>query len=351
MESLKVAIWFALIGISLQTITVPLTNYHDVIYRGKVSVGTPQQEFDAVYHTGCTLTRFPAKGCQASGRFADACKPGKTYNPAASRSSRYYSFFKVVAVEYTHFGSSGREYYDTLAFKDGKTGNELAVRNAFVGASNRVWGFDHAVVCLASSAKRESNSTFVQMHNNRVLPKTLMTVALRKCDREHCEDGGAVTFGGYDRKNCRSFVQWMPLIEGSSAWRFRLDYLKINNHPVAQARRAIANTDTGNSYIHFPKSWIPSVIALLKVKKHGFYYTTDCKAKFSLVFVIGNRKFTVDQRDLILNQQINGECVVAITENINDPRTLILGAAFHRAVCVIHDIDGRRLGFSLSAHH
>ncbi|KAI6195808.1 Aspartic protease 1 [Aphelenchoides besseyi] len=350
MESLKVAIWFTLIGISFQTVTIPLTNYHDVIYRGKISVGTPPQEFDAVYHTGCTLTRFPAKGCQATGRFPDACKPGKTYDPNASRTSRYYSPFKVVAVEYTHFGASGREYYDTLAFKDGTSGQQLVVKDAYVGAASRVYGFDDAVVCLASSARRESNSTFVQIHNKKLLSRTMMTVALRKCDREQCEDGGAITFGGLDRKNCKPHVQWTRLIEGSSAWRFYLQSLSINGRLLPQSRRAIANTDTGNSYIHFPTSWMPIVVEELKAKKHGFYYTTDCKAKFSFAFVIGATKYTVTEKDLILNQQINGECVVAITENTNDKRTVILGAAFHRAVCVIHEMAYRRLGFAPTAH-
>ncbi|KAI6195700.1 Peptidase A1 domain-containing protein [Aphelenchoides besseyi] len=153
MEALKVAICFCLVGISTQTYTIQLTNDHDVIYRGKVSVGTPPQEFEAVYHTGTTLTYFPAKGCKASGRFPHACDANKTYDPHASRTSRYWQTFSTQGTLYSNYKASGRDYYDTLTFKDKHTGKELVVKNADVGAASMVWGFGHAVVGLGNQAR------------------------------------------------------------------------------------------------------------------------------------------------------------------------------------------------------
>ncbi|KAI6195771.1 hypothetical protein M3Y94_01027000 [Aphelenchoides besseyi] len=344
MEALKVVICFCLVGISTQTYTIQLTNDHDVIYRGKISVGTPPQEFEAIFHTGCTLTRFPVKGCQASGRFPHACDEGKTYDPSASTTSEYWSNFTVTRVNYTHFGAAGREYFDTLTFRDTFTGKERAVPNVEIGAPDRLWGVDHAIVCLANNAIGMSNSTLADLSNRRIFP--LVTVALRKCDAGYCENGGAITFDNKDIKNCKPDYHTVPLIEGSFMWRFRLDLITLNGQLLPNTINSIGNPDTGNSYIHFPTSMIRTVASVLKAKKQGFYYTTDCNAKFTFGFEIKKKNYEVTEKHLLLNQQIDGQCVLAIAENTYDKETFILGAAFHRAVCVMYNLHNRRLAFA-----
>ncbi|KAI6187204.1 Asp-domain-containing protein [Aphelenchoides besseyi] len=348
MDELKLSILLTFIGVlaNANVITVPLANYHDVIYRGKISVGSPLQTFEAVYHTGCTLTRFPRAKCEASGRFANACNNNQTYNPADSYTSRPSMGFVVDDVEYTHFGASGVRFKDTLTF--GSPNSQLKLYSATVGASEKVWGFDHSVVCLAYQTPYMTDSTFVEMHKNRVLSKSLMTVALRKCDRGECEDGGAVTFGGLDKQRCHSKVHWTDVIRGSFMWRFRLNNFAVNRNRISAASEVIANTDTGNSYIHIPKDLMPVVVKELNAQKQGNYYTVDCNAKFTLNFMINRKVFTVNEKHLILNQQINEKCVVAITENSYKQRMFILGAAFHRAVCVVHDLASHMLGFAQS---
>lgn len=66
-----------------------LTNKHDVIYKGVITVGTPPKKFTVVFDTGSGLFWLPAKGCQSSGPHADACKdPSMQYDPKASSSAR-----------------------------------------------------------------------------------------------------------------------------------------------------------------------------------------------------------------------------------------------------------------------
>ncbi|KAI6214158.1 Peptidase A1 domain-containing protein [Aphelenchoides besseyi] len=185
------------------------------------------------------------------------------------------------------------------------------------------------------------------MDINQVLPKSLMTVALRKCNGE-CKDGGAITFGGLDEQRCYSKVHWTPVIRGSFMWRFHLNDFAINRNRIAAAHEVIANPDTGNSYIHIPKDLMPIVVKELNAQKQGNYYTVDCNSKFTLDFMINGKVFTANEKHLILNQQINGQCVVAITENTYKQRMFILGAAFHRAVCVVYDLSSHQLGFAHS---
>ncbi|KAI6193079.1 hypothetical protein M3Y96_00980100 [Aphelenchoides besseyi] len=182
------------------------------------------------------------------------------------------------------------------------------------------------------------------MNSNGIL--LLITIALRKCDSGICEDGDAVTLNGCDKKNCKPGVQWVAVIEDSFMWRFRLDLITLNGQLLLNTINAIANRDTGNSYIHFPTSMIRTVASLLKAKKQGFYYTTDCNAKFTFGFEVKKENFKVTEKDLLLNQQINGQCILAIAENTYDKKTFILGAAFQRAVCVTYELHRGKLGLT-----
>ncbi|KAI6195701.1 Aspartic protease [Aphelenchoides besseyi] len=175
---------------------------------------------------------------------------------------------------------------------------------------------------------------------------SMMTVALRKCDRKLCEDGGAITFGGFDNKNCKPGIQWVQAIKGSTRWVFHLDLIRLNGRFLPSSYRVSADADTGNSYIQFSRKMIPTVARLLKAKKQGFYYTTDCNAKFTLGFVIRKKNFEVTEKHLLLNQQINGKCVLAIAEYPSIENFVVLGSAFHRAVCVTYEVQRGKLGFT-----
>ncbi|KAI6223569.1 Eukaryotic aspartyl protease [Aphelenchoides fujianensis] len=341
MDGARVLLLLALAGVAAHAsiVTVPLSNFHDVVYRG--------DKISAVFHTGCTLTRFPKKGCVAEGRFPEACKTN-TYDPKASRTAReqMWRTFEVTEVEYTHFGSRGEQFYDTLSFYDPKRQSTLSLRNADVGASTKVWAFDHAVVCLAHRARGMTNGTFTDLVNSRQLNHQWMTVALKKANGISA-DGGAITFGGPDNERCESVVWWTPVVTGSFMWRFRVNTFGIN----AMTFRNIfvmANVDTGNSYMHIPGSYWSVVKRELKITKRGSYHTVPCDSKFKLTFSMGGHTFPVTEEHLVLNQQIDGQCVVALKENEYKDDMFILGSAFFRAVCVIHDLQNEKLGF---AHH
>lgn len=338
----------ALVGVAVEAslVQIPLSNFHDVVYRGDVSVGTPPQKISAVFHTGCTLTRFPKKGCVAEGRFPDACTKN-TYDPSASRTARQQMWrtFEVTEVEYTHFGSRGEQYYDTLSFHDPKRQHTLTLRNADVGASSKVWAFDHAVVCLAHQSRGMTNGTFTELVNSRQLNTPWMTVALKKANGISA-DGGAITFGGPDHERCEAAITWTPVVTGSFMWRFRVGSFAINSMNFRNTYY-MANVDTGNSYMHIPGAYWSVVKRELKITKRGAYHTVPCDSKFKLSFLIAGRSFHVTEEHLVLNQQQAGECVIALKENNYKEDMFVLGSAFFRAACVIHDLPNQRLGFAL----
>lgn len=69
-----------------------LSNKHDVIYKGTITVGTPPKKFNVILDTGSGLFWLPARGCKSSGPHAESCKDASMqYDPDKSSTAKSMS--------------------------------------------------------------------------------------------------------------------------------------------------------------------------------------------------------------------------------------------------------------------
>ncbi|KAI6223803.1 Eukaryotic aspartyl protease [Aphelenchoides fujianensis] len=315
-----------------------LRNIHDVIYKGAIYVGTPPKRFEVVFDTGSGLFWLPQKGCSSSGPHADACKnASRTYDPKDSRTARpMRRSFRM------HYGTGSQLYTDTVQFGD-LGDKKMQMANVPVGAANQIKYIDHGIVGLSLPDSKNPPPLFFQAVKNRLMDEPIFTAYMKKCDKE-CEDGGAITLGGFDDAHCvKSDIHWAPVVTGTSMWRFVVSGLKVNNS-TRQVINQYAITDTGTSYIQIPTRLFKDVIAQLKAEKMKEYYVLPCDSKFELEFTINRKPFKA-----LLNQGYGSKCVVAIGDaGIFD--MFLLGDAFVRSWCQVYDIQQKRVGFAPVKH-
>lgn len=91
---------------------------------------------------------------------------------------------------------------------------------------------------------------------------------MKKCEGE-CEDGGSLTLGGFDDKNCQEPIHWAPVVTGTSMWRFKVSGMKIGNY-TNQNLDYFGITDTGTSYIMLPTELFNAVVKELNVRSFKF---------------------------------------------------------------------------------
>ncbi|KAI6240406.1 Peptidase A1 domain-containing protein [Aphelenchoides fujianensis] len=316
-----------------------LFNYFDVFYRANVQVGTPPQSFDPVFHTGCILTRFPKKGCTTTGRFKETSCVKGTYDPSSSSTAQRAGTFDMPESEFTSFGASGDNYTEVMYL--GQSRVKLAQP---IGAITKMWRFDSPAFCTAPSLSW-FKSSFREMVDQGLLSEPVMSVALKKSSKDgNGEHGGVATFGKLDQQNCRPLNAWTTAVRGEWKWIVPMKSLVVNGVRM-NYNAGSAALNTGNSYINLPSALMRQVQSRLGLEQRGAFWTLDCKSTFTLEFGIDQQTpIRVTEKHLLLNQQVAGRCVVALAERRDN--LVILGAAFHRAVCVHHNLRTMQVGFS-----
>lgn len=322
-----------------------LNNKHDVIYKGVITVGTPPKKFNVVFDTGSGLFWLPAKGCQSSGPHADSCKNGaQQYDPQGSSTAK--SMNKIFKMYYGTGSSMGRLYNDTLRIGD-PAGKQLIMTNVPVGAARQIKYMDHGIIGLSLKDANYPKPVFMQAVDEGKMDEPIFTTFMKKCEGE-CEDGGTLTLGGFDKTNCKEDIKWVPVVKGTSMWRFKVSGLKVGKFSDQKVTN-YAITDTGTSYIQFPTKLFNGVIAELKAEKRGEYYLLPCNSKFQMDFTINGNIYSVTEKEVLLNQGFGNKCVVAIGD-AGQFDMFLLGDAFIRGHCQVYDVKNFRVGFASVRH-
>ncbi|KAI6192257.1 Eukaryotic aspartyl protease [Aphelenchoides bicaudatus] len=329
-----------------------LTNKHDVIYKGVVTVGTPAKKFTVVFDTGSGLFWLPAKGCKSSGPHADACKDQTMqYDPTASSTSKRLGG-KAFNMYYGTGESKGHLYTDTLRIGDPANGKQLVMENTPVGAAMSIKYIDHGIIGLSLKDNKNPKPVFQQLVDEGKMDKPIFTTYMKKCNGE-CEDGGALTLGGFDKVNCKEEIHWTPVVTGTSMWRFVVSGVKVGNYEAKNLNK-FAITDTGTSYIQMPTQIFNATIrelkAELRAERGSNFYLVPCDAKFSMTFTVSGKDFSVTEKEVLLNQGYGEKCVVAIGD-AEKFDMFLLGDAFIRGHCQVYDIKEKKVGFAPVKNH
>jgi len=183
----------------------------------------------------------------------------------------------------------------------------------------------------------------MQAVDEGLMDQPIFTTFMKKCDGE-CEDGGALTLGGFDDKNCQEPIHWAPVVTGTSMWRFKISGVSVNSF-TNQAIDYFAITDSGTSYIQIPTVLFKQIVAELKAELKDGFYLMPCNSKFRMEFTINGKTFPVTEKEVLLNQGFGNQCVVAIGD-AGQFDMFLLGDAFIRGHCQVYDVKEKKVGFA-----
>ncbi|KAI6179915.1 Eukaryotic aspartyl protease [Aphelenchoides besseyi] len=319
-----------------------MTNNANIEYHGIISLGVPPQPFKVVFDTGSDILWVPRRGCRSSGPMVKNCRTGnELYDPNRSQTSEKTG--KQFRIQYGTGDASGDYIRDTFAFGDPR-GKQLKLKRKIVfGAGDRMSFGDDGILGLSFSRPGElGTSIFQQAVKDGLMDNPIFTTYLSKCGNDQCKNGGLITFGDYDKKNCGRVEGWAQVMPNSVHWMFRMDGIKINGRRVAGGGQAI--TDTGSSELFFPQEVAMQIAKKAGAKMTNGAFLINCRAQISVSIIVGGKDFEITEEQLIIPIPRTRVCRLAVAAQ--GESFFLLGDPFIRTFCQVHDVENKRVGFA-----
>uniref|UniRef100_A0A1I7SNN1 Peptidase A1 domain-containing protein n=1 Tax=Bursaphelenchus xylophilus TaxID=6326 RepID=A0A1I7SNN1_BURXY len=238
-------------GVLEDVLGLTVANQNDIWYKGVISLGTPPQSFELQFDTGSNLLWVPGQGCTSSGFYASSCKSGATYNPSASSTASDTG--RQFSVSYGTGTAAGKYYTDKFAFGNGSS--TLPLKNPVTFGVGEQMTFQDGGILGLSFATDENTPIFIQGVNEGVFDEPIFTAYFQDCEAGTCPNGGQITLGGFDSKNCESDYQWIPLTTGTPYWQFVVNTLSVGSFSASnfkvRDRNTVRDLIQGQKTCHF----------------------------------------------------------------------------------------------------
>lgn len=244
------------------------------------STGTPPQPFTVVFDTGSSNLWVPSTRCSSI-----ACFLHRRYD--ATQSSTYKENGTEFAIRYGTGSLEGVISNDVVTIADieiskqdfGESVKEPGITFA-LGRFDGILGLGYDTISVQRVVP-----PFYTMVNRKLVDQPVFGVWLNNGGDD---DGGEITFGGWDEDHIEGEITWTKVIR-KGYWEVQLDSASLGGHalPIQTKRAAI---DTGSSLFAMPVEEADAINAKLGGKKNfAGQYTVDCEKVssmpvFSLVF-------------------------------------------------------------------
>ncbi|XP_055312127.1 cathepsin D-like [Sitodiplosis mosellana] len=331
-----------------------LKNYNDASYAGRITIGTPEQEFTVIFDTGSSDIWVPSSKCS---HHNVACQKHNRYDSSKSRDyTRGNSKFNIT---YGTGAVSGFTSYDTVKMANLKIRKQVfgevtrETGSTFVNAKfDGIFGMGFPSISVSdkiSPMERLKNQTVIQHkvfcfilhHKNEVLSKSGMEI------------GGELQIGGCEHKP----AVYIPLTK-LGYWQFLMSSVIVTK-PGSSPFTACSNgcqaiMDTGTSLITGPAydvNIINKILGAYKNEETGEYHI-DCSKRTNtksptIAFLIHGLRFELTAKDYIL--QINKNLCLSGFMSLSTSHGTsewIIGDTFIRKMVVIFDMDKQRIGLA-----
>jgi len=333
----------------------PFIDYYDDFYLANVTTGTPPQTFTIVPDTGSSnYWIIDANKCKTQ-----ACQgyPNSGYKKHlfdSTKSSTFKNDGQKFSIQYGSGSCDGTLGVDVLSF----AGLSYATQKFGLASSIAdVFGYQPVDGIMGLGWPALAVDKVVPPMQNMLskLDKPLFTVWMdRKSKPSSGGNGGLITYGALDAKNCDANWAYVPL-SSETYWQFAIDAFSVGTATVTKKQQVIS--DTGTSWLGGPTAQIKDIVTATKAKydAQNQIYTVECTVKGlpDIVFTIGGVKYNIPQAEYVLDLELGGgKCALAMFEMDMGgfgPQW-ILGDTFIRTFCNAYDIGGKRIGFA-KAHH
>ncbi|KAI6173992.1 Aspartic peptidase family and Aspartic peptidase domain-containing protein [Aphelenchoides besseyi] len=305
---------------------------------------------NVVVDSGSSVLWLPAVGCTTSGGKSNEnlCKDRSLlYDPLASKTAK--RIFGQLQINYGVIGDAssthGAYYSDIFAFGNPRTSNSTLRLSSPVifGAADHINRLERGILGLGIPVIGIDTSIFDETYREGLLDQALFSLYFKKCPtyQVQCKDGGVLTLGSKDAKNCKEVEGWVDALPFGGPWQFHLDSLAVGKFRYKQRLRAV--TDSGSPLLHLQRQVVAGIVVELNAWCEHHYYVVNCTQKFSIDLTINERGYSIPHEQVTYD--VDGyKCLLNI--QATDIDLLLLGARFIRSYCHVHDLINRRIGFA-----
>ncbi|KAK1166773.1 nothepsin [Acipenser oxyrinchus oxyrinchus] len=324
-----------------------LSNYMDAQYYGKVSIGTPPQNFTVSFDTGSSDFWVPSAYC-----VSEACRDHSKFKSFQSKT-------------YTHDGQTFNLQYgsgqllgvvgrDTLRLSDVSIKEQEFGESVFEPGFTFVRAKFDGVLGMGYPSLSEGGATpvFDKLMEQQQVEKPVFSFYLSRGRDKEC--GGEVLLGGVDDSLYTGSINWVPVTE-KGYWQIKLDNVKVQGSAAFCSDGCQAIVDTGTSLITGPAAEITKLqehIGATPTQQGEF--VIDCTRLSSLPRVdvtIGQVEYKLTAEAYVRKEQLDGREICfsgfeALDLYIQSGPLWILGDVFLTEFYSIFDRGNDRVGFA-----
>lgn len=325
---------------------------HASEYYGKISIGTPPQEFTVVFDTGSGNLLLPSTQCGD-----EACTSHKRFDASASSSATNIAFADkpdkpvdkvgdrdVVTITFGTGEISGVFIKDTICVGSICTHGDFVASTEESDEPFSLVPFDGIFgLSLPQMSEAPHFNILDCMIRDKVLETNMFAVFFGATDDEESE----ITFGEYKTARMASELFWVP-VSNPGYWQVEMEDIVVDGKRQALCHgNCQVAVDTGTSLMAGPTDIINSLIDKLNVSNDCSNY----KKLPDLGFLVGEHALNLKPDDYI-DKGEDGCSVALMTLDIPPPKgpLFIFGDPFLRKYYTVYDRQQLKVGFALAAH-
>lgn len=327
---------------------------HASEYYGKISVGSPAQEFLVVFDTGSGNLLLPGKECTD-----EACTSHKRFDSSLSKESVQIAFADSPDKP---VDKGGDRDVVTITFGTGEMSGVFVKERICIGSICTLGNFVSATeesdepfslvpfdgifgLALPQMSEGKGFNIVDCMVEQKVLKSNVFSVFFGIGDNEESE----ISFGEWKQERLASEIFWAP-VSTPGYWQVVMEDVAIGNvkQKLCSGKEGCqVAVDTGTSLLAGPTDTINTLIDRLAA-------ADDC-ANYNklpnLGFVVQGHVLNLRPEDY-MDKSEDGCSVALMTLDIPPPKgpLFIFGDPFLRKFYTIYDREGLRVGFGLAKH-
>uniref|UniRef100_A0A8C6X357 Peptidase A1 domain-containing protein n=1 Tax=Naja naja TaxID=35670 RepID=A0A8C6X357_NAJNA len=320
----------------------PMTNYLNSFYFGKITIGTPPQDFLVALDTGSGVLWVPSTYCRSK-----ACGNHNVFDP--KRSSTYYSNNEqTYSLTYGSGTLSIMLGYDTVQIQN------IVVKNQQFGLSveeptNPFYysNFD-GILGLTNPTPNTEESLLYQMMSQNQISEPIFSFYFSR--QPTVQYGGELILGGIDPQMYTGEITWAPMTD-QGYWQIGIEEFAIGNTATGWCSEGCQGiVDTGTFLLTIPQQYITDFLQSVNAANYGSDRVdcNDVQNMPTIIFFINGSQFPLPP-----SAYDNGNCYIAIEPTYVSSSTgqplWILGDVFLKEYYSIFDMKNNRVGLAPSA--
>ncbi|XP_072744043.1 lysosomal aspartic protease-like [Anoplolepis gracilipes] len=337
-------------GIDLQRVLAnnivlePLKNYVDAQYFGKISIGTPPQNFTVLFDTGSSNLWVPSTKCNFDNQTNHL---HHKYN--SSKSSTYKPNGEQFFIQYGDGNLTGFLSSDVVNVAGLSIQNQIFAEAIFESSFSLVYAHFDGILGMGypSISVDGVMPVFNNMVQQGLVAQPIFSLYLNQ--NPSASIGGELILGGFDPDYYNSELTYVS-VTNEGYWQFTLDSVQVGIYWTVCEGGCQAVADSGTSLIVGPADDINFINDIIGVDNYG---TVDCDSLDQMPIIgliISGKTFKLTPNDYVIQEIEDNGTVICWSgfEEVEDFNLWILGDIFLDCYYTVFDMGNNQMGFAPS---